>query len=171
MHKFVFDKNKVMVEKITVPGSRLKNCYRIDKDVYRSDQPSYRDFRALEQFGIKEVLNLRNRHNDKYEARGTDIKLHRLRMKASKMNQDDLLEAMRILRDREGPILIHCWHGSDRTGAVCAMYQILFLGISKEDAVNAMVDGEYGFHMIFDQLIDMLHGTDVEHMKQALGIS
>ena len=43
--------------------------------------------------------------------------------------------------------------------------------ISKEDAVNAMVDGEFGFHMIFDQLIDMLHGTDVEHMKQALGIS
>lgn len=61
-------------EKITVPGSELVNMYQIDSGVYRSDQPSGSDFKALEKYGICEVLNLRNRHSDDDEAKGTDRK-------------------------------------------------------------------------------------------------
>ena len=67
----------INAEKITVPDSKLTNLYQIDSGVYRSEQPSDADFKALEKYGIREVLNLRNRHSDDDEAAGTKIKLYR----------------------------------------------------------------------------------------------
>lgn len=167
----VIKKPKLTAEKITLPHCRLKNFYRIGKGVYRSDQPSYTDFRALEKYGIKEVLNLRNRHNDNDEARGTAITLHRLRTKASKIKLEDLIEAIRLIRDRKGPILVHCWHGSDRTGAICAMYRIIFQGISKEQAIDEMVEGVFGFHMIFDSIIDVIQHANISKIKRQLSLT
>lgn len=168
-HSFsVIKKPKLIAEKITLPDCRLKNFYRIGKGVYRSDQPSYKDFLALEKYGIKEVLNLRSRHNDNDEARDTAITLHRLRTKASQMQLSDLTEALRIIRNRKGPILIHCWHGSDRTGAICAMYRIVFQGVSKQQAIDEMVEGIFGFHMIFDNIIDVIQHANINKIKREL---
>ena len=73
----VFSQN-LKAEKIILPGSELANLYKIDVGVYRSEQPSSADFKALEKYGIKESLNLRNRHSDDDEAKGTTVKLHRV---------------------------------------------------------------------------------------------
>lgn len=105
----------INAEKITVPDSKLTNLYQIDLGVYRSEQPSDADFKALEKYGIREVLNLRNRHSDDDEAAGTKIKLYRLKMKAHSVSEDQLINALRIIKNRKGPIVFHCHHGSDRT--------------------------------------------------------
>ena len=63
-------------DKIILSDSDLTNLYQIDSGVYRSEQPSKEGFKALEKYGIGEVLNLRNRHSDDDEAKGTSIKLH-----------------------------------------------------------------------------------------------
>ncbi len=69
-------------DKIILSDSDLTNLYQIDSGVYRSEQPSKEGFKALEKYGIGEVLNLRNRHSDDDEAKGTSIKLHRVKTKA-----------------------------------------------------------------------------------------
>ena len=69
-------------DKIILSDSDLTNLYQIDSGVYRSEQPSKGGFKALEKYGIGEVLNLRNRHSDDDEAKGTSIKLHRVKTKA-----------------------------------------------------------------------------------------
>lgn len=43
----IFSQN-LEVEKITLPDSELTNLYKIDSGVYRSEQPSHEDFKALE---------------------------------------------------------------------------------------------------------------------------
>lgn len=161
-------KTKLITEKITLPGCRLKNFYRIGNGVYRSDQPSYKCFRELEEFGIQEVLNLRNLHNDNDEAKGTAIRLHHLRTRASRMNLDQLVNALRIIRDRKGPILFHCWHGSDRTGAVAAMYRIVFQRVSKDDAIHEMTESIFGFHMTFDSIIDVIYSANIAKIRRDL---
>ena len=95
----------INAEKITVPDSKLTNLYQIDSGVYRSEQPSDADFKALEKYGIREVLNLRNRHSDDDEAAGTKIKLYRLKMKAHSVSEDQLINALRIIKNRKGPIV------------------------------------------------------------------
>lgn len=46
-------------------------------------------------------------------------------------------------------MVVHCWHGSDRTGAVIAAYRIVQQGWSQHDAIDEMINGGYGFHPIF----------------------
>lgn len=153
-------------EKIAVPGSKLDNLYKIDSGVYRSEQPSDTDFKVLEKYGIREVLNLRNRHSDDDEAAETKIKLHRLKMKAHSVNEEQLIKALRIIRNRKGPIVFHCHHGSDRTGAVCAMYRIVFQGVSKQKAIQEMTEGGFGFHRIYKNIIRTIEKADIERIKR-----
>lgn len=154
--------------KITVPGSELTNMYKIDSGVYRSEQPTSADFRALEKYGIREVLNLRNRHSDNDEAEDTNLILHRQKMKAHSVNDEQLINALRIIKNRKGPIVIHCHHGSDRTGVVCALYRIVFQNVSKEDAIREMTEGGFGFHRIYKNLIRKVQEMDVELLKKKL---
>lgn len=155
----------IPAEKITIPGSELVNLYQIDSGIYRSGQPSGTDFKALEKYGIREVLNFRNRNSDNDEAAGTKLKLHRLKMKAHSVSEDQLVSALRIIYHRKGPIVIHCHHGSDRTGAVCAMYRIVFQGVSKEKAIQEMTEGGFGFHRIYKNIIRVVRDADIERIK------
>ncbi len=157
-------------EKITLSGSGLDNFYRVDTGVYRANQPSATDFVLLERYGIKEILNLRNWHSDDDEAKGTALKLHRLKTRASKIDEEDIVKALRIIKNRKGPILIHCWHGSDRTGAVIAMYRLVFQGWSKENAIKEMTEEGFGFHRQFSQIIDMINCADIAAIKRKLEV-
>lgn len=111
---------------------KLDNFYKVDEGVYRSGQPTAKDFKALEAIGVTEILNLRRYHSDNKPARDTDLKLHWVKMRAGGLTEEHLLKALRVIRDRKGDILIHCHHGSDRTGAVVAMYRILYQGWTKK---------------------------------------
>lgn len=157
-----------LAEKIELPGSSLGNMYRIDEGVYRSDQPSGDDFRMLEAFGIKEVLNLRNYNSDDDEAAGTSLKLHRLKTKAGSINTEDIIRALKIIKNRKGPIVIHCWHGSDRTGAVVAMYRIVFQGATKKEAIDELRDGGFGYHKIYGNIIKLIENADIDYIKSKL---
>ena len=91
-----------------------------------------------------------------------DLNLH------SKIDEEDIVKALRIIKNRKGPILIHCWHGSDRTGAVIAMYRIVFQGWSKENAIKEMTEEGFGFHRQFSQIIDMINRADIAAIKRKL---
>ena len=50
------------------------------------------------------------------------------------------------------PVLVHCQHGADRTGSMCALYRIMRQGWKVEDAITEMKDGGYGYHSIWCHL-------------------
>lgn len=153
-------------EKITLPESKLKNLYCIDEGVYRSEQPTKKDFMILEMFGVKEILNLRRWHSDEDEVdENSSLILHRVKTNAHSIDTNDFVEVLRIIRNRQGPILIHCRHGSDRTGAIVAMYRIVFQGMSKEDAIKEMKDGDFGFHGIYVNIVRTIRKADIDAIK------
>lgn len=51
----LFSQN-LKAEKITLPDSKLNNLYKIDSGVYRSEQPSHSDFKALENMVLESLL-------------------------------------------------------------------------------------------------------------------
>ena len=93
-------------DKIILSDSDLTNLYQIDSGVYRSEQPSKEGFKALEKYGIGEVLNLRNRHSDDDEAKGTSIKLHRVKTKAHSISEKQLIQALRIIKNRKASLTV-----------------------------------------------------------------
>lgn len=157
-------------EKIALLNSKLENFYKIDEGVYRSEQPDKADFMALEAFGIEEVLNLRNYHSDNDEAEGTNLKLHRLKTNAYSISQKQLIKALRTIKERKGPIVVHCQHGSDRTGGVLAMYRIVFQNFSKEEAIKEMKEGGFGFHKIFGNIARTIRKADIAHIRRELNL-
>jgi len=50
------------------------------------------------------------------------------------------------------PMFIHCQHGSDRTGTMCAVYRVKVMAWPKEAAIREMVHGPFGFHRIWTNL-------------------
>ena len=59
----------------------------------------------------------------------------------------DVVRVLRIIRKREnGPFSIHCSHGADRVGVMIAMFRVVEQGWTKEDAIEEMMNGGYGFH-------------------------
>lgn len=83
----------------TLSTVNFDNFHKVDESVYRSGQPNAVNFQWLQDNGFDEVLNLHRYHSDDDEAKGTDIKLHHIKVRASRLNEKHLLEAMRIIQN------------------------------------------------------------------------
>jgi protein tyrosine phosphatase (PTP) superfamily phosphohydrolase (DUF442 family) len=115
---------------ITLEG--VANLYRISPNLYRSEQPTALGMKNLEQLGIRTVVNLRFFNNDRKEVAGTLLRTERVKILTWDIDDEQVIEVMRILRNpHNGPYLIHCQHGADRTGLMSAMYRILEAGLDR----------------------------------------
>jgi protein tyrosine/serine phosphatase len=145
------------------------NFHQVDDKVWRSAQPSAGDFAGFRKLGISDVLNLREWHDDHFVARGTPLCLHRVAMNPGLVREADLVRAVRILRNAPGPIVVHCWHGSDRTGVVVAMYRMAVDGWPREKAIAEFTDPLYGHHAsIYPGLRVLLERADIAAFRRAM---
>ncbi len=150
-----------------VQGTTVKNLNRVTPQIYRSAQPDAAGMRELEKLGIRTVINLRDLSDDRKEARGTKLLLHRVKMNAWHIEDEDVVRALALLRiNGEGPFLIHCQHGADRTGVVCAMFRMVEQHWSREDAIRELKDGGYGFHEMWANIPRYLGRVDIQKIRR-----
>jgi len=159
----LFSQNAVKID-----GLGLNNLYKIDNEVFRSEQPTDKAFAKLEKYGIKEILNLRNWHSDDKKARNSKLILYRIPMRAEKIKDNDVIQALKIIKNRKGSILIHCKHGSDRTGLIVAMYRIVFQNWTKEQAIEEMTKEKFGFHSIYTNIVSYIQNANIKDIKEQL---
>ena len=149
-----------------IENKNLKNFYKLDEHVYRSAQPSETGFEYLKTLGIKNILNLRDYHNDQPGSKKPGMNLFRVQMDAGKIKTADVVSALRFIKQSEGPVLIHCWHGSDRTGTISALYRIVFQNWSKENAIDELMHGGFGYHSVYKNIPEFIRQADVKEIKQ-----
>lgn len=131
-------------QQLEVPG--IENLHKVNDQLYRSGQPSKEGFSSLDSIGIHTVISLRNRVKDDRRAKHTDLNLERIRVNTWRMNETDIVAALNLIQSSTTPVLIHCLHGSDRTGVIIAAYRMVIEGWSKEKAIEAFLAAEYGYH-------------------------
>lgn len=154
-------------ERVELNG--LNNFFKVDEMLYRAEQPRTKEMVALQQFGIKTILNLRLLKDDKFEARKTSLELRHVSVNTLKMSYEEILKAIKIIDKSEKPILIHCLHGSDRTGVVVAIYRMVKQDWTKEAAIDEFKHGGFGYHeKWFPNLLQLLETLDVEKLKSDL---
>jgi protein tyrosine phosphatase (PTP) superfamily phosphohydrolase (DUF442 family) len=154
-------------EPVTLEG--VPNLHRLTDYLYRSEQPSALGFKNLEELGIRTVINLRYFNDDEDEAEGTKLQLRRVKILTWRAGDDHVVEVMRMLRQKEnGPFLIHCQHGADRTGLMSAMYRMLEQNWSPQDALAELIDGGYGFHSMWKNIKRYVLSADVPGLRVAI---
>jgi protein tyrosine/serine phosphatase len=155
-------------EAITLEG--VPNQHRITPLLYRSEQPTALGMQNLEKMGIRTVINLRAFNDDDDEVRGTQLRTQRTRILTWNVDDKHVIEVMRMLKDVDnGPFLIHCQHGADRTGLMSAMYRILEQGWKPEEALAELTEGGYGYHSMWRNILRYVNSADIEQLRVAIG--
>jgi len=152
--------------------SGVPNFHKVSDVLYRSAQPSSRGMKELERMGIKTIVNLRSFHSDRDEMKGTKMGYEHITMEAWHAEEKEIVRFLKIVSDpKRRPVLVHCQHGADRTGTMCAVYRIAIQGWSKEEAIKEMTKGGYGYHSIWRNLLNYIRKLDIEKVKEKAGLS
>ncbi len=150
----------------------LPNLHQVSKTLYRCAQPEDKSAKSINSLGIRTVVNLRAFHSDKDELKGVTATQVHIKMKTWHAEHEDLVKFLKIAIDpKQAPVLVHCQHGADRTGTVCAVYRMVVQGWTKEEAIREMTDGGYGFHEVWKNLPKWINDLDVEAMRKEVGIT
>ena len=154
-------------ERVALEG--VDNLHRVSALIYRSAQPSTLGIRNLRGLGIRSVINLRALHCNLPGLGSTGLLNHRLHVLTWKVQDRQVIRVLTLLRDaHNGPFLIHCKHGADRTGLMSAMFRIVEQGWSKEAAIREMVNGGYGYHRVWGNIVRYIEQVDVERIRARL---
>jgi protein tyrosine/serine phosphatase len=108
--------------------NRIKNFGRINENYYRGGQLKARDFKTLQELGVRTVINLRRGDSRKEEAwvQNAGMKYFKIPLSttrpATKEQTEDFLKLVR--EPAHWPVYVHCAAGRHRTGAMTAIYRI-----------------------------------------------
>lgn len=154
-------------EPVTLEG--VPNLHRLTPTLYRSEQPTALGMQNLEKLGIRTVINLRAFNDDRAEMRGTALRAVHVPVHTWHLETEDIVAVMRELRHPEnGPFLIHCQHGADRTGLMSAMYRMLEQDWTADAALAELVEGGYGYHSVWRNIRRYVRSADVGALRAAI---
>lgn len=152
---------------IAFEADGLSNLYQVNKELYRSAQPEKGGLLSARDLGIKTILSLQLFSFDSVieVSEQSGLRLEHVPMIPTTVSEDDIIKALKIIKNSEKPILVHCLHGSDRTGTVVAMYRIVFENWTKEEAKSEMTSEQFGYHSEFANLLELIDSIDVDAIR------
>ena len=148
----------------------VPHLHKVSDTLYRSAQPSAEGIKNLKAMGIETIVNLRSFHSDRGELWETGLGYDQIYMKVWHAEEDAVKFLQIVTRSKQSPVLVHCQHGADRTGTMCALYRVAVQGWSKEEALKEMTEGSFGFHGIWEYLVEWINRLDIQRIKKPAGM-
>lgn len=145
------------------------NLFQMSPTLYRSALPDSGAVPLLKNLKVATVINFLP-ESDSNWLKTPGINQVQLPYRTNHVDDSDVLKTLRAIQAAEaaGPVLMHCKHGSDRTGLMAAMYRIVIQGWSKEDALNEMTQGGFGESGHFRDDVRYVMQADVDKLRTAL---
>lgn len=149
----------------------VPNLHQVSSNLYRSAQPTAQGIQTLKKKGVATVVNLRSFHSDRDEIGETGLAYEHIYMKAWHPERKEIVRFLQVVSDpKRTPVLVHCQHGADRTGTMCALYRVAVQGWSKEEAISEMTQGGFGFHEVWQNLPSWIADLDIQSLREDAGI-
>lgn len=130
--------------------AEVPRLLEVSPGIYRSGRPNEEGLEWLKnEYKIKTIINLENKDyaikREREWADELNIRYYSLPMSASAHPRDRTVnKALELLADtRKHPILIHCYHGQDRTGLIVGLHRVEHEGWEADEAYEEMK--EIGF--------------------------
>jgi protein tyrosine/serine phosphatase len=156
------------------PG--LPNLNRVNASLYRSAQPTKEGFAFLatrpslanNDRPVKTIVSLRAFNDDApLITESSTLHLEQIRFKSWHPEDKDVVKFLRIATTPAmQPVLVHCQHGADRTGTMVAIYRIAYEGWTMQQATDEMINGGFGFHPIWQNLLHYIEELDINAIKK-----
>lgn len=150
---------------VTAPG--LSNAYQISPFLYRGAQPKPEGYKSLADMGVKAIISFRTKAPNKELINSLGLKSYHIPIDTFKFNDEHARTFLKIISEQEGPVYIHCYHGSDRTGTMTALYRIVHQKWSREKALAEMRSKKFGFHKMFRNLVKYIRQVKLENIIPA----
>lgn len=132
----------------------VPNYAAVDAGVHRSGRPTAEGFGRLRVRGVRTVLNLEQFHDERREVEAAGLRYVHCPSTAGFMTPGHVRTLLRIINDPANqPILVHCYHGSDRTGLLVAAYRLQH-GWAAGPAIDEL--RSFGFHGVYFTIPMML---------------
>lgn len=150
------------------------NLYQVDSLLFRSEQLHAEDIALLKDNNIDAIVNLRifgqksNHKLLKDLIDDTAISLCSYPLKTWYITPQEVAEALtqiKALQAQDKRVLVHCYHGSNRTGIIVAMYRILEQEWTIEQAKQEMIAGDFGYHPMWFNLRAMLNPATIAAVR------
>ena len=149
----------------------VPNLHKVSENLYRSAQPTAEGMRNLRKMGVQTIVSLRSFHTDRDEIGNTGLAYEHIYMKAWHPEEEEIVRFLQIVTSpKRTPVLVHCQHGADRTGAMCVLYRIAIQGWTQEEAVKEMTEGGFGFHEVWANIAPLSNKLDIGKIKRRAGI-
>lgn len=124
----------------------------VERQLYRGPRPL--SYEELQYRDIKQVIDLESGvyddlHKDPYDTQNpADFGIKKINIPCSDIFAPYHYDVMRAVAfmSQDIPTYIHCLHGNDRTGYVCAAYRMIVDKWTFKDATKEMYD--LGFHRV-----------------------
>lgn len=151
------------------PIAAQYNLYQMSATLYRSALPDSEAQALLDKLKIGTVINFLNEPDDTWLKTPGVVQVQ-LPYRSNHVDDTDVLTALRAIQSAQarGPVLMHCKHGSDRTGLMSAMYRVVVEGWSKEDALKEMTQGGFGESSHHKDGAAYLMKADIPKLRAAL---
>ncbi len=128
------------------PNITIENFGQMDERFYRGSQPTEAEYKALKDFGIETVIDLRKDSEDysKSTVESLGMKYVHIPMSGWTTRDESVEEFLKQINDTaNGNTYVHCAAGKHRTGLVGAIYRLENYGWDYDDAYREMKNYEY----------------------------
>lgn len=136
------------------PFTLLDNFHVIAEGrAFRSAQPRDETLAyAARELGVKTVINLRGENPDeawyqreREHCAALGVELVDVRFGSSELPAaEELVKLYDAIAESDGPVLMHCHSGADRSGLAAALWRMIVLGEDAESAANRELTLRYG---------------------------
>ena len=149
------------------PLPQVSNLHQVTPVLYRSARLDSSDVAQLQALGVKTVISLRSFHSDTQVLDGSGIRAVRIPINTWAIRDKHVIDTMRAIRAaaQQGPVLLHCLHGADRTGMMAAMYRMLYQDWPREKAIDELKNGGYGYHAVWKNIESYLKRVDLAALR------
>ncbi|MBN1793987.1 MAG: tyrosine-protein phosphatase [Candidatus Omnitrophica bacterium] len=152
-------------------GVEILRFRKVEDGLFRGGQPHEKDFKALQQLGIKTIVSLRDNEEvvsweEKTAARYGMAFVNFPLNAAREMPADVPGRFLDVVTEPANrPVFVHCYHGKDRTGALIALYRIVHHALSPEEAYEEARG--LGFDPIFVKYKDFILNEAITYRTTA----
>jgi protein tyrosine phosphatase (PTP) superfamily phosphohydrolase (DUF442 family) len=148
-----------------IPG--LPNFAAVSPPLCRGGQPDADGFAQLKALGIKTVVNFRESDTDREYLQGLGLQYVHIPFTHISLGDEKVADFLQVIEDPANhPVFMHCEWGSDRTGAMTAIYRAAEQGWPMEIAARELL--RFGFDPDFRDLLWYLALFDAGRVRRVM---